>query len=167
MEAVGPPVRGSQWRRCLVRVLTAAPLLGLVACTSGSGQDSAGSSRTGAPSSTGTCQTPTLNEDGSFEADASGGEVTALVFGSLPPRTDSELKIVWRVTGEGELQVSAERPDGSAGVLAFGPEAHPASNFSRPGDEWGTGFRFDASGCWHIDVQRGGVHARVPVQVVS
>ena len=138
-----------------------------MACTSGGlGQDSAASSSAGAPSAAGACRTPTPDEEGAFEADASGGEVNALVFGSLPPRTGSELKIVWRVTGDGELTVSAERPDGSAGVLTFGPEPHSASNFERPGDEWGTGFLFDAPGCWHLDVRREAVHARVPILVV-
>lgn len=158
----------SPLRLCVVPALTALALLGPVACTSGGpGQGSASSSSTGAPSAAGTCWTPTPDEEGAFEADASGGEVNALVFGSLPPRTDSELKIVWRVTGDGELTVSAERPDGSAGVLTFGPEAHPASNFDRPGDEWGTGFLFDVPGCWHLDVRRGAVHARVPIRVVG
>lgn len=140
---------------------------GLVACTGGSAQDAAGSSGAGAPTASATCGTPTLDEENSFAADASGGEVNALVFGALPPRIGSELKVVWRVTGDGDLAVGAERPDGSAGVLTFGPEAHPASNFSRPGEEWGTGFRFDAPGCWQLDVRRGDVHARVPIQVVG
>jgi hypothetical protein len=38
--------------------------------------------------------------------------------------------------------------------LIFGPEAHLASSYHRPGDEWGTGFEFDASGCWHIHLAR-------------
>ena len=28
------------------------------------------------------------------------------------------------------------------------------SNYRRPGDEWGTGFRFTGSGCWHIHLTR-------------
>jgi hypothetical protein len=88
-------------------------------------------------------------------------------FGFWPPRADSELKIVWRVTGRGDLAVTAERPDGSTGSLTFGPQAYGASNFSRPGDEWGTGFRFDVLGCWHIEVRRGDVHARVPIRVAD
>ena len=148
-------------------VLTAVAALGLVACTVGSGEDSADPSRSGTSSAPAACRTPTLDEENSFEASATGGEVNALVFGSLPPRAGSELKIVWRVTGDGDLTVSAERPDGSAGVLTFGPQAHSGSNFSRPGDEWGTGFLFDVPGCWQLEVRRGEVHARVPVQVVA
>jgi hypothetical protein len=141
--------------------------LGLVACTGGSGQDSATSPRTDGSSAAATCHTPTLDKESSFEAVATGGEVNALVFGALPPRAGSELKIVWRVTGDGDLTVSAERPDGSAGVLSFGPEFHPWSNFSRPGDEWGTGFLFDVPGCWELDVRRGDVHAQVMIEVVD
>jgi hypothetical protein len=152
----------------VVTALTALAVLGPVACTSvGPGPDPAASSNTGAPSAAGTCRTPTPDEEGAFEADASGGEVNALVFGSLPPRTGSELKIVWRVTSVGELTVSAERPDGSAGVFTFGPEAHSGSTFERPGDEWGTGFLFDVPGCWHLDVRREAVHARVPILVAG
>jgi hypothetical protein len=150
-----------------VTALAAIAVLGLVACTGGSGEDSVSSSRTSAPSALTTCRTPTLDEKNSFEASTTGGAVRALVFGSLPPQAGSELKIVWRVTGDGDLTVSPERPDGSAGVLTFGPEAHPASNFSRPGDEWGTGLLFDVPGCWQLDVRRGDVHARVPIQVVG
>jgi hypothetical protein len=168
VDAAGTSVGDSRLRLGVVAALTGLALLGPVACSSGGpGRDSAASSSTGVPSAAGTCWTPTPDEEGAFDADASGGAVNALVSGSLPPRTDSELKIVWRVTGEGEPTVSAERPDGSAGVLTFGPEAHPASNFDRPGDEWGTGFRFDMPGCWHLDVRRGAVHARVPIRVVG
>jgi hypothetical protein len=147
-------------------------MLASAACTDGPGQDFGGpGASAGAPSGTGgapeTCLTPDLDEDSSFRASATGGEVNALVFGSWPPRADSDLKIVWRVTGHGDLAVTAERPDGSAGSLTFGPEAHVDSNFSRPGDEWGTGFRFDVPGCWHIEVRRGDVHARVPIRVAG
>ena len=171
--APGVHAAGTSSRRRSVRlraatVPAALAVLGLAACTSGTpGQDPAASSGTGASSATTACRTPVLDEDGAFQAEASGGEVNALVFGPLPPRSGSELKIVWRVTGAGDLAVRAERPDGSAGVLTFGPEAHPASNFDRPGDEWGTGFLFDAPGCWHLDVRREALHARVAVLVVG
>ena len=146
---------------------TAAAVAGLVGCTGDPGEASAGPGSSGAPSATTSCPTPTLDEDNSFTASTPRGQVNGLVFGSLPPHVGSELKIVWRVTGDGDLVVSAERPDGSAGVLAFGPVAHASSNFSRPGDEWGTGFFFDMPGCWQLDVRRGDVHARVAVPVVG
>jgi hypothetical protein len=100
---------------------------------------------------------PTLADDGSFQADADGGSVAALVFGTLPPHAGTELKIVWRVTGTGPLDVRATRPDGTRSPLTF----------HRPGDEWGTGFLFDAQGCWLLDVRRGEVTASVPIEVVA
>jgi hypothetical protein len=110
---------------------------------------------------------PTLADDGSFQADADGGSVAALVFGTLPPHAGTELKIVWRVTGTGPLDVRATRPDGTRSPLTFGPEEHGGSTFHRPGDEWGTGFLFDAQGCWLLDVRRGEVTASVPIEVVA
>jgi hypothetical protein len=58
------------------------------------------------------------------------------------------------MTGDGDLSVTYFAPDGRPGVLTFGPEAHGGSNYDRPGSEWGTGFLFDAAGCWHIHLAR-------------
>jgi len=62
--------------------------------------------------------------------------------------------------------VPSRRPDGSAGRLSFGPEPHTGSSFARPGDEWGTGFVLDAPGCWELEVQRGDVVGRLPLEVL-
>ncbi|MCU1428659.1 MAG: hypothetical protein JWL83_2659 [Actinomycetia bacterium] len=86
---------------------------------------------------------------------ATRGELWALVFGSLPLRTGEPTKFVWRMTGRGALHVALTAPDGSARRLLWGPIAHTAgSTFHRPGDEWGTGVRFDAAGCWRIHLAR-------------
>jgi hypothetical protein len=69
-------------------------------------------------------------------------------------RVGDELKIVWRMTGNGDLSVSYFAPDSQRSVLAFGPEVHSGSNYDRPGDEWGAGFQFDAAGCWHVHLER-------------
>ena len=50
------------------------------------------------------------------------------------------------MTGEGDLDVTDFAPDGREGELTFGPERHSGSNYARSGDEWGTGFLFDAPG---------------------
>jgi hypothetical protein len=71
-----------------------------------------------------------------------------------PVRDGDELKIVWRMTGQGDLTVTSTSPTGAAGVLTFGPEPHTGSSYNRPGDEWGTGFLFDEPGCWQIHLQR-------------
>ncbi len=78
----------------------------------------------------------------------------ALGPGHVPPRVGDELKVVWRMTGAGPLRISFTSPAGTRQPLVFGPEAHAASNYHRPGDEWGTGFRFTTAGCWHIHFAR-------------
>jgi hypothetical protein len=79
----------------------------------------------------------------------------ALGPGNVPPRAGEELKIVWRMTGTGPLHVVFTGPDGKRQKLVFGPQAHTgASTYQRPGDEWGTQFRFTAAGCWHIHLER-------------
>ena len=103
-------------------------------------------------------ETPTLMSGGVTEV--RGLATDASVYGLLflthagPVRVGDELKIVWRMTGSGGLAVSYTGPDGEAGSLTFGPERHGASSYDRPGDEWGTGLRFDQAGCWWIHLQR-------------
>jgi hypothetical protein len=110
---------------------------------------------------------PVLDADSAFQAAATGGSVAALVFEELPATIGRTLKIVWRVTGSGDLHVDVTRPDGSPATLSFGPEPHGASTFQRPGQEWGTGFVPDTTGCWRIDVRRGEVRALVSIEVVQ
>ncbi len=83
-----------------------------------------------------------------------GGAWGLAVEGALPPRPGEKLKIVWRVTGHGPLRVAFTAPDGRRRPLEFGPEQHSASTYHRPGDEWGTGFRFTTGGCWRIHLAR-------------
>jgi hypothetical protein len=170
--------RISARRPTVVELCAAAVFAGCLVGCSGRHQDdvaarSGSSATTAAPTSlprpapvTGPCDMPVLASDSSFQADATGGSVAALVFGELPPRAGTPLKVVWRVTGTGDLHVTALRPDGTSAPLDFGPEIHGGSTFHRPGDEWGTGFLFDAPGCWHLEVSRGEVSARVPIEVL-
>ncbi|CAN5309264.1 hypothetical protein BH11ACT4_BH11ACT4_11400 [soil metagenome] len=65
-------------------------------------------------------------------------------------RTGNDLKIVWRMVGEGDLRVTLLAPDGTQHSLSWGPEEHGGSNYIRPGREWGTGLVFDATGCWEL-----------------
>jgi len=89
----------------------------------------------------------------------------ALGPGHVPPRVGEELKIVWRMTGRGALRIAFMGPDGTQHPLAFGPERHSSSNYHRPGDEWGTGFRFATRGCWHIHFARDDTTADVWLDV--
>jgi hypothetical protein len=89
----------------------------------------------------------------------------ALGPGHIPPRPGDELKVVWRMTGTGPLHVTLDAPDGTRRPLVFGPEPHTASSYHRPGDEWGTGFRFEAAGCWHIHFARTDTSGDVWLQI--
>ncbi|MET8990283.1 hypothetical protein ABZW49_32940 [Nonomuraea wenchangensis] len=84
-----------------------------------------------------------------------GVELWGLLFGEVPVRRGVEVKIVWRMTGEGPLRkVEATLPDGARARLAWGPEEHGGSNWQRPGQEWGTGFVFPKRGCWKVELTR-------------
>jgi hypothetical protein len=116
------------------------------------------STSTSTSADSGECdQTPILTSE-LPEVQGIGRDATiyGLVFLTHPGqvRAGEELKIVWRMTGQGDLSVSYFAPDGRPGVLTFGPEAHGGSTYQRPGDEWGTGFSFDAAGCWRIHLER-------------
>jgi hypothetical protein len=126
------------------------------------------------------CEPDTTEEEPILgpEAQASsdhGIEVWALFFASYPipegepiriPQ-DSEIKIVWRVTGSGELAIEAAGPDGLAIAPDWGPDLHSGSNWERPGDEWGTGWTFPEPGCWTLLLQRGEAQALLSVDITT
>jgi hypothetical protein len=87
-------------------------------------------------------------------------ELWGLIFADRL-RADREIKIVWRATGTGDLTVSLTDPDGRRRALAWGPTPHGGSTYDRPGEEWGTGLRFTAPGCWRLHARRGGGSADV------
>jgi hypothetical protein len=69
-------------------------------------------------------------------------------------KANQEIKIVWRMTGSGELAMTAEGPNGARVRPSWGPEAHGGSNYERPGEEWGVGWVFPTPGCWTIRATR-------------
>jgi hypothetical protein len=91
----------------------------------------------------------------------------ALLFSRYPIPPRQETKIVWRVSGSGDVAFRAYGPDGQVVRLVWGPEAHAGSNWSRPGDEWGTAFRFPVAGCWTVRATRGSDHAAVGLLVAG
>jgi len=97
---------------------------------------------------------------------APGGSLYGLLFVTEPPPivAGQEVKIVWRMTGAGDLVASARSGDASA-RLTFGPEPHSGSNYVRPGDEWGTGWIFPTPGCWDVHLTRGDLDGHVWLQV--
>ena len=86
---------------------------------------------------------------------------------ALPARVGDQEKIVWRMTGTGSLSMEAIDPAGTHHPLAWGPDSHLSSDWDKPGDEWGAGYRFDAPGCWDLRAARGTTTADVWLRVVS
>jgi hypothetical protein len=85
----------------------------------------------------------------------------------LPLRVGDQVKIVWRMTGDGPLVATATSPADVPTPLAFGPAEHGGSTYDRPGDEWGVGYVFTEPGCWHLHFARTDTQGDVWVEVVS
>jgi hypothetical protein len=77
----------------------------------------------------------------------------ALFFGGKLT-VGKEIKVAWRMTGTGPLDITATSATGKIVKPVWGPEAHSGSSFRRPGDEWGTGWVFPAAGCWTVNATR-------------
>ena len=103
--------------------------------------------------------------------EADRGSVVALLFFETRAEADNfvpvntGVKIVWRVTGHGEVKFYATGPGGHRIHPRWGPEPHADSTFRYPGHEWGTGFAFPAPGCWTIHVQRDNLTGRLTLPV--
>jgi hypothetical protein len=96
----------------------------------------------------------------------SDGEMWALLFFDKA-RSNEELKIVWRITGDGaEFHAQAESEKGTI-ISPIWTENHEGSNWERPGAEWGTGFNFPEPGCWTITVTRGEMIGEIALDVLS
>jgi hypothetical protein len=71
------------------------------------------------------------------------------------------------MTGAGVPTLDAISPDGTHHRPIWGPAFHQGSNFNKPGDEWGSGYVFTASGCWDLRIIRKPAVADVWLQIVS
>jgi hypothetical protein len=139
--------------------VVAAALL-LSGCTSmgPTGVISSSPNAAGSPSPKPRCATFSPATQGG-EVQAKSGEIT--VFGQfqgpgeLPIRSSDQVsKVVWRMTGKGDLKIKIQSPSGKYESVAWGPEPHGSSSYDRPGDEWGTGIAFNLPGCWKLDLIR-------------
>lgn len=86
--------------------------------------------------------------------DTPQGSLWMLVFGPLPPSAGHDIKIVWRMTGSGDLAIRATDADGIESKPTWGPEGHGSSSWVHPGAEVGIGFNFPHAGCWNIHLAR-------------
>jgi hypothetical protein len=111
--------------------------------------------------------TPLILGKGFPEVQGTSGnvELWGLIFGPVPMPHGKEQKIVWRMTGEGPLEIKATLPDGTSAKRVW-LEEHGGSSWQRPGYEWGTGFVFPKRGCWKVELKRtrGEGHFWLPVK---
>lgn len=85
-----------------------------------------------------------------------------------PVQVNEQVKIVWRMTGNGELHLTSIGPDGATHPLQWGPDAHTlGSTNSRPGQEWGAGYLFSEPGCWDLHAVRGNATADVWLNIAA
>ena len=121
------------------------------------------------------CQ-PTSPIDYSFslsipevQGTATNAELWGLIMSTsgVPPLANTEVKIVWRMTGSGDFTIVALGPHGRKVPPSQGPTAHLGSNWNRPGDEWGTVFTFPVAGCWDLHATRDIAFGDVYLKVVD
>lgn len=155
---------------------TAALAVVLVSCDGDSSEPDASDQRASTPAATTaapmqppTCAQTKVLPTRDIRGQATGATLWALPFARLPFEAGREVKIVWRMTGSGTPEFTVTDPGGSedAGALQWGPEEHRSSSWNRPGDEWGTGFRFAGPGCWHITVRRDDAVGTIAVTIVD
>ncbi len=152
-------------------VLTVAVLVLVSSCTGGTAERSA------SPAPTRTVQSPTASPSmravavpgcphppspshayHQFLVEVRGssdqGKLWALIFQKPgdPIRAGKQVKIVWRMTGTGNLSLVAVDTTGQVNPGVLG--AHGTSTWDRPGDEWGSLFTFPQPGCWDIHAER-------------
>jgi hypothetical protein len=126
-------------KRLLAAVLLAATAL--TACTSGDPE----------PEPVPSCVQPT-----SVELQGTGS-LWALLFareGEMPPVAGTEIKIVWKIGGTGDLTITATGPGDATTTPVWGPTGHGGSSWERPGTEYGTGWNFPRAGCWTMRASR-------------
>jgi hypothetical protein len=90
----------------------------------------------------------------------SGGELWALIFNGWPMQARRENKIVWRMTGKGELHLVAYGPGGRT-IQPTDLVPHSGSNWRQPGNEWGSFFTFPVPGCWDVHATRDNISGDV------
>jgi len=115
------------------------------------------------PGSTG-CNPPSpVGAAGETLATSSGDAVAwGLLWEQPPLPVEREIKMVFRLTGEGDFQAVARHEDGTEIAPSWGPNDHgQGSNYARAGNEWGMAFTFPRPGCWNLHLTRGSDTAEV------
>ena len=147
-------------------------LIVLTACSTSSSTPSPAITGSTAPGLK-NCRPPSSIDNSSSGPEVQGTATNAELWGLLesdsgvPPLTGTEVKIVWRMTGSGNFTIVAVGPYGMKLPPSQGPDEHPASSWSRPGDEWGTVFTFPVAGCWDLHATRDNAFGDVWLEIVD
>ena len=145
------------------RALAMAALLVMTAAFCGSHATSARSAteRMSAAGPVASCQrpSPTDKAPGVGGPEVIGHGTGAHLWGLIQARFPlvagpTVVKIVWRMTGRGPLKLAVSDSHGHRIPLVWGPDIHGASNYARPGQEWGAGYRFEQPGCYRLTARR-------------
>ena len=96
----------------------------------------------------------------------SEGELWALLFFNTA-RTNEDAKIVWRMTGEGDAFDAQAQSEQGTIIQPIWKTYHESSTWERPGQEWGTGFKFPETGCWTITVTHGETTGTISLEVLA
>ena len=97
-------------------------------------------------------------------ASADHASLYALLFSAYPIPHGKDAKIAWRMTGAGDLTLTATGPDGTT-IKPSWMEYHGGSSWQRPGTEWGSGLKFTKPGCWIVHARRGTAEATASLLV--
>ena len=164
MQKVGGTVR-----RVTAAVALAAVLAG---CTGTAGSTHPAAARSSAQASPGSCPaSPIVMTAAGPEVHGAGHGASLfgliMVTRPLPIRAGEDVKIVWRMTGQGSLRLGVVSPGGATARPTWGPELHSGSSYERPGEEWGAGYRFAQPGCWRLETARSRGSAQVWLRVVG
>lgn len=103
-----------------------------------------------------TCDgTPVLTSAGLAEVRgiSQDAESWGLLFAEVPFERGQEVKIVWRMTGEGPLKASASLPSGERASWC-GWKITAGRTGSAPATSGGTGWVFPKAGCWKVELSR-------------
>jgi hypothetical protein len=133
-------------RKVSLAVVSALALMVAAGCTNA---DSAARARSSSEPSSPAAPTSSVPE---AQGVGRGVSLWALFFTDL--KRDQEIKIVWRMTGAGDLSMRATGPGGAIVTPVWGPEPHSGSSWQKPGDEWGTGWVFPSAGRWIVHATR-------------
>ncbi|HEX6122358.1 MAG TPA: hypothetical protein VFY89_04325 [Ktedonobacterales bacterium] len=126
----------------------------------------------GTPVAAPTCAPPSPITRGSLGPEVQGkvtgsGELWGQLQGSLPIPTKRDFKIVWKMTGSGDLTLRATGPGGAQLSPKEGPTLHGGSNWEKPGEEWGSIFTFPVAGCWDVHASRDDISGDVLLMVAA